>query len=75
MQDMSITKTLKEVDATQEENAPRVKTAQGVSIAITTVELVACVGDKYYQHTEFIKNKKIKIYENIINIYNANDWE
>lgn len=60
MQDMSITKTLKEVDATQEENAQLVKTVQGVSIAITTVELVACVEDKYYQHTEFIKNKKLK---------------
>lgn len=60
MQDMSITKTLKEVDATQEENAQFVKTVQGVSIAITTVELVACVEDKYYQQTEIIKNKRLK---------------
>lgn len=43
---MNITNIRSEKDVTPKENAPRVKTAQGVSIAITTAELVACVGDK-----------------------------
>lgn len=56
MEAMNITSICLVEDATPKENARRVKIVQGVSIAITMVELVACVGDKYYQHTEFIKN-------------------
>lgn len=72
---MNIMSIRSEKDVTPKENAPRVKTAQVASIATIMAELVACVGDKYLMYMEIIKNKKIKIYEKIITIYNANDWE